>query len=402
MDGESQPTQQGSPASSLLALQSLSSPFNFTPPSPTNPNDSYTYDSYWVATQPVTDPRRLGQPGSGLNNDEVADIICILHPSSRPACRAAALIHEDAPEYTLSTNSGVKIREKTSQDAAGDDELAQEGLVACDLALRLSAPLKDPVGGWHFGRNTNRCDFVLGRDQASKRISNIHFRIYINEYGIVMLEDQSTNGTAIDGVLLRGKDKENGLKYRHTLQNGSVITMTMTPPEEDYRFTVRIPQRDSEADELYERNLTAYFLRINNIRARNEALVAAGGAVRRDPVCQSFFLMTFTDSSKLNLFPTPGPSTPNPSLSSAKTVREWRGGTKYNRIGTIGKGAFAVVYKITAKFDGVPYAAKELEKRRFMKNGILDQKVDNEMKIMRKIKHVSKPSLTYLLFTNKI
>ena len=72
-------------------------------------------------------------------------------------------------------------------------------------------------------------------------------------------------------------------------------------------------------------------------------------------------------------------------------VREWRGGAKYNKVGTIGKGAFAMVYKLTAKFDGVPFAAKELEKRRFMKNGILDQKVDNEMNIMKKIKHVRIP-----------
>jgi serine/threonine protein kinase len=42
---------------------------------------------------------------------------------------------------------------------------------------------------------------------------------------------------------------------------------------------------------------------------------------------------------------------------------------------------------ITAKFDGSPYAAKELEKRRFMKHGVLDQKVDQEMKIMQKIHH---------------
>lgn len=75
--------------------------------------------------------------------------------------------------------------------------------------------------------------------------------------------------------------------------------------------------------------------------------------------------------------------------STGRHVKEWRGGQKYNKIACIGNGAFAVVYKITAKFDGMPYAAKELEKRRFMKNGILDQKVDMEMKIMRKIKHVS-------------
>ncbi|KAF8851639.1 kinase-like protein [Acephala macrosclerotiorum] len=149
----------------------------------------------------------------------------------------------------------------------------------------------------------------------------------------------------------------------------------MTPPEEDYRFIVRIPQREDEAAEAYEENLTAFFLRVNDIKQQNHArLAAAGGVVRRDP---------------LNLFPTPGAATPNPSMRTSRGVqrKEWRGGQKYNKIAMIGKGAFATVYKITAKFDGVPYAAKELEKRRFMKNGILDQKVDMEMKIMRKIQH---------------
>lgn len=68
--------------------------------------------------------------------------------------------------------------------------------------------------------------------------------------------------------------------------------------------------------------------------------------------------------------------------------REWTGSGKYNRTGMIGKGAFAVVHKVTSKYDGKPYAAKELEKRKFMKNGILDQKVENEMRIMQRITHV--------------
>jgi len=72
-----------------------------------------------------------------------------------------------------------------------------------------------------------------------------------------------------------------------------------------------------------------------------------------------------------------------------RQVKEWRGGPKYNKLSIIGKGAFAVVWKITDKFDGVPFAAKELEKRTFIKNGILDIKIDMEMKIMQKIQHVS-------------
>jgi serine/threonine protein kinase len=37
--------------------------------------------------------------------------------------------------------------------------------------------------------------------------------------------------------------------------------------------------------------------------------------------------------------------------------------------------------------EGKLLAAKELEKRRFMKNGMLDKKIDNEMKIMQDLRH---------------
>lgn len=45
------------------------------------------------------------------------------------------------------------------------------------------------------------------------------------------------------------------------------------------------------------------------------------------------------------------------------------------------------------KFTGKPFAAKELDKRKFIKNGVLDQKVENEMNIMQKIKHVRQEPL---------
>ncbi|CAL3966291.1 unnamed protein product [Diplocarpon coronariae] len=372
MEGGS-PTQSGTlNSSSSMAMQS---PSLALLPSPANHDISNAYDPYWVATQIVTDPRRLGLPGPGLSNEQLADLCCILHPSGRPACLAAAYIHEERPEYTITNANNVHIREKVSaqDNYTFAEEFAAGGLVACDLALCLSAPLKDPVSGFQFGRNASRCDFVLGRNEESKRISNIHFRIYINEYGIMMLEDQSTNGTAVDGVLLRGKEKENGLQYRHTLSNGSVIKLTMTPPEQDYQFTVRLPQRDALSDREYEKNLTAFFLRNANLRAQYEARVVAGGIKRKLP----------------DLFPRNSTTQSNPSspIGSRKVNKEWQGGSKYNQIGILGKGAFAVVYKFTEKFSGMPYAAKELEKRRFMKNGILDEKVDNEMKIMRRIKH---------------
>ncbi|KAL1604120.1 Protein kinase protein rad53 [Paraconiothyrium brasiliense] len=56
-------------------------------------------------------------------------------------------------------------------------------------------------------------------------------------------------------------------------------------------------------------------------------------------------------------------------------------------MGELGKGAFATVYKIATKMNGTVLAAKELEKRRFMKDGRLDKKVENELSIMRNLKH---------------
>ncbi len=68
----------------------------------------------------------------------------------------------------------------------------------------------------------------------------------------------------------------------------------------------------------------------------------------------------------------------------------WKGDDTYNVVEYIGKGAFALVYKIVTKHDGEPFAAKELEKRRFMKDGILDQKIHNELLIMKDLCHVSR------------
>jgi hypothetical protein len=269
---EDEATQPGMPSSFSTLFSPLSCYYRGRP--------AYTGDL--AATQKVLDPRRLGQNASDLSDEDLSDIFCILHPVSLPAIRAAALIHELTPHHTITSEGNVNIREKeVNPQEIGTFVLATQGLVSCDIALRLSADLKSPSGGFLFGRNQQRCDFIMGRDEQVKRVSNVHFRIYINEYGVIMLEDQSTNGTAVDGNLLRGRDRETGkgMEYQHTLELGSRIILTMNPPEEDFKFIVRIPRRDEATELAYQQNLTNYFMRIHNAQAERQA--RAGG---RDPV----------------------------------------------------------------------------------------------------------------------
>ena len=55
--------------------------------------------------------------------------------------------------------------------------------------------------------------------------------------------------------------------------------------------------------------------------------------------------------------------------------------------GVVGKGAFATVHQLATKMEGKLLAAKELEKKRLVKSGQLNKKIDNEIKIMQSLQH---------------
>jgi hypothetical protein len=67
----------------------------------------------------------------------------------------------------------------------------------------------------------------------------------------------------------------------------------------------------------------------------------------------------------------------------------WNGGDLYNGIDHIGKGAFADVFKFATKAEGKLVAVKEIEKKKCIKNGILDPKFATELKIIKCLNHVS-------------
>lgn len=343
------------------------------PPPPATPLfvfRSITDDSDYEATQRNEEANPLGNGNSGLTDEDAADIVCILHPDSEPA--------------RVACSENNKLNPKNTVSLKGDNsDLTAQGLFPCDLAVRLSANLKDIHLGWVFGRSHERCDFVLRG--VENKISNQHFRIYLNEHNTLMLEDMSTNGVSLDGTILRYKKKEEGTPYRQTIENGSLLGIVISSVIPDnLHFIIRIPQRTDEAQDAFDKNYVHYMRRLQEAQIQRGIKVAG----IRQPV-SSLSGLEKTSNAKhlqLNLFP----NAVNRGASSSSMVRkrrEWRGGPKYNKIDIIGKGAFAVVYRITDKRTGVPFAAKELEKKKFLKNGA--QKVDTEMRIMSKIHHVS-------------
>ncbi|EFZ00492.1 serine/threonine protein kinase domain protein [Metarhizium robertsii] len=341
------------------------------------------------ATQNVLDPRRIGKQNSGFSDEDVSDIICVLYPHSESAREEVQrLAKEDSP-YIIGKNEADDVEpDYELEDHASRFESHPVSHGNYAIILRLSSPVKSPSSGFAFGRNSARCDVVFVNDPL-RRISNVHFRIYVNEYGSVMIEDQSTNGTFVDRQLLTRHPKDKSAPAnKWVLGSGNLIRIVLHSETLDLTFRVRIPRRDDDYDRAYLNKVNEYFI--------HHGLHPASGEI---PGINS---NTKTNPGPVDLFKAPGgpqanrvafEASPSPRLSPKRkdshgVIRnEWKGSGKYNRIGMIGKGAFAVVYKVTSKYDGLPYAAKELEKRRFIKNGVLDQKVENEMKIMQRVNH---------------
>jgi serine/threonine protein kinase len=308
------------------------------------------------ATQPVLDPRRLGRNNSGLNDGDIADVLAILHPATPTAIRIVEKAAAMRPQHVLFRDTLGSMSESMSNIEEQEtiiindngERLGHSSRAGADLALRMTSArsLRFKDLGFVFGRNANSADIVFGQD-SGKRISNQHFRIYVNKDGILMIEDLSTNGTIVDDALLKCKDTR--FSKIRMLSSGSIICIQSSNEDEMIRFIVRIPSRVSYMEHFRE-NLRNFILECTPGEDKDEILQQV---------------------SKQYLGPT----------------MKWDGGPKYNFISMLGKGAFATVYQIATKMDGRLLAAKELEKRRFMKNGLLDKKIDNEMKIMQGLRH---------------
>ncbi|TFB06185.1 Serine/threonine-protein kinase RAD53 [Trichoderma ghanense] len=346
------------------------------------------------ATQNVIDPRRIGKQNSGFSDDDVSDIICVLYPHSQAARLEVQQLAASGSPYIIGKDEadGVELDYDAEDDASRFEEMPPD-LGSYALILRLSSPVKNPGAGFQFGRNSARCDVVFANDPL-RRVSNIHFRIYINEYGTVMIEDHSTNGTTVDNNLLISRPRDRAVaadpdrKTKWMLSSGSIVGIYLQDMK-NLSFRVRIPRRENEFDLAYQRRVDAYFAR-QALRGPVETVTAGPGGHVDLFRTAAQNAQTAQNAQAALRPPDRQPSeqrSPTKRKEARVAQRQWTGSGKYNKIGMIGKGAFAVVYKVTSKYNGVPYAAKELEKRRFIKNGVLDQKVENEMRIMQKVDH---------------
>ena len=338
------------------------------------------------STQDKLDPRRFGRNNSGLNEQDVSDVVCILHPSS---LAAIAIVNDTAlknPQHILQ-NQGLTLptnNESLTVASEADTILLPAAVTerARDLALRFSSRVIDATVGFCFGRNVYKCDINLDPHMDQKRVSNTHFRIYLNSNGVLMLEDMSTNGTVVDGIPLGGKKKAGQRLMQRTpisrmLSHGSIIEVLSPTQDEIVKFILRVPTRDRYQAQFHQ-NFRNYVQHVQI--ARDRATATKAGAL---PEAHTRAVMAAPFAGPANTKALP----PVLTAMSSGSPMHWDGGDKYNYVALLGKGAFALVYQIATTYSGEYYAAKELDKKRFMKNHQLDTRIENEMNIMQELRH---------------
>ena len=219
--------------------------------------DEYVMDDTATqpSTQPLADPH--GRDRSNLLDRELRDVICILHPTSEAAHKAVKEVVRLSPQHILQNEH----LEEGFTDA-GRILQARNGVrsrPSYDIALRLSSRVLDMKMGFCFGRNPQKTDILLTEPQSKgAKISNNHFRIYLTDEGIIMLEDNSTNGTLVDDHLLTSRPTPGNTTYSKSraLQHGSVITL-ITGSHDEIKFIVHCPNRH-EQRQNYETEFARY------------------------------------------------------------------------------------------------------------------------------------------------
>ena len=270
------------------------------------------------STQPFLDPRRIGNH-SMLKDQDEADCVAILHPTSPAAFKAVEFVAKSSPQHILQNHDESQAVEEIDDDSEvrgaapngqhHNDAEARDlrpapanGIPAQDIALRLSSRVQDVCLGWTFGRSPGKCDMLISDRSQAPKISSLHFRIHINAAGVMMLEDNSMNGTFVDETWLCKKqhEKDPSVPTRRMLSQGAVIRiMTVGDQKDGIRFVVGIPRRD-HSNGRWAQKLSEYLGYVAQMQRQKEAVEKAvqdgNGLMLPPPVS----LMNWSYTSLLN------------------------------------------------------------------------------------------------------
>ncbi|KAL8772238.1 MAG: hypothetical protein Q9209_002450 [Squamulea sp. 1 TL-2023] len=351
-------------------------------------------DDSWItmddgATQQASlPPTGVHTQKNTFSDFDRTDILCILIPATPTAYEAVELVNATAPHHILRRPRKVApLKTKTPADQISVDysiSTTPKAKPSLDIALRMSSVILNPALGFTFGRNKLGSDLLICQG-GHMRISQRHFRIYVNSRGSLMCQDTSTNGTYVDGVILRPKQQPRDLGDKRTLHNASVIELLVGQDMETMRFIVQVPDR-SGVSQLYGSKLDQYIEFVEQMERRlqeenNRKAQPDMTDMSPAPVPQfSHMLRDDKLSTRANKVLIAGTEPFNLGM-------QWNGGDAYHVTALLGKGAFASVYKLTRRADGELFAAKEIRKTVFAQRGVLDRRVEQELNIVKQLQH---------------
>lgn len=319
-----------------------------------------------------------------ISQDDETDVLCILRPTSAEAGRTVILVAETAPQHILQSinTSQIVVQNRSPAQApypptgvmdrshvdGTTEQTNQSDGHPSDIALRLSSKLKDPHRGFVFGRLQSRCDILLP-SQAITNISGVHFRIFVNEEGLTMLENISRNGTFVDGHFLETKSKRPGVRSTRMIVRGSMIEVFCDQRQTTIRFAVGVPERQSLQDK-WKRKLAEYIIYLKQTQHKETALPRAA-------------------QNATNLFSSLVQGTCSDSLQYDP---HWNRNNDHHVLRHIGKGACGTVYKIAQMATGTVYAMKQIAKPNSTQAESFETEMKNlekEISLMQAIHHVS-------------
>jgi len=369
-------------------------------------DDDYEEEATQQATQQLPDHGGLA-PSESLGQD-FRDVICFLHPCSPAAHKVVRDAAANNPSLTARLPIPSEIEGKDSE-LTEEEKQRRANLTAIDLVLRYHPGPRDPLMGYLFGRNPMKCDVVMLETSKQRRISNQHFRIYVNVKGALMLEDMSTNGTWVDDKRL-SPDSEHGRK--RVLGAGAIVHICPgRVMDELIRFVVRIPKasgqgfktvvnrEDSPPSKAGIDPGPGQFLP-PPMYGQNQALMRSPqrnmAAIQRNPRLAA-------KNNEISLHvqrPLAGrprgqnvPTGMDTHNAHQEIKSAWPGDLDYSMNEQIGKGAFASVNKAFERRTGEVVAVKMIAKRTFANQiGTERSGVKKEVNILEQLVHVSTSS----------